>query len=49
MNWLLPGLLAASVVWLLVFGLIPSRYAVGAPTLLGRLTSLVASLRCSCR
>lgn len=44
MNWLLPGLLAASVVWLLVFGLIPSRYAVGAPTLLGRLTSLVASL-----
>ncbi len=44
MNWLLPGLLAAPVVSLLGFGLIPHRHAVGAPTLLGRLTFLVAGL-----
>lgn len=42
MNSLLPGLLAAPVVSLLGLGMIPNRFAVGAATLLGRLTILAA-------
>lgn len=42
MNWLLPHLLAAHVLALIGIGLIPSRRANAAATLLGRLTTIVA-------